>query len=288
MISVETTSPSRFVVMRRPPAPPDLPAGALPLNISFPDSNAHTKILTSSRTQLRMADSHPEEVKAQEGAGILERSMISMCNCQLICPFRAKRWTSTKTFVFACRIMCSDQFTFRIGGHGKKFVVHSASFALQSKALDCLMNGNMIKGSDRSAIWGDVDEEGFIRFCQFAYTEDYTTPFPTVEEVSKDILPTLALSDVPSPPDAFEQPAEDAVPEEPIEVIVLEKPAPHPEEPTFKVELRSYSSPTWRYTDYADYLKPHKLYPRALPSATKYAKVKETFKKTLCSTLRRT
>lgn len=185
--------------------------------------------------------------------------------------------------------MRSDQFTFRIGGHGKKFVVHSAAFALQSKALDCLMNGNMIEGSNRSAIWGDVDEEDFIRFCQFAYTGDYTTPSPTVEEVSKDIPPTPALSDVPSPPDAFEQPVEDAVPEEPIEGIVLEKPAPHPEEPTFKMEPRSYSSPTWRYTDYADYLKPHKLYPRALPSAKKYAKVKETFKnKTLCPTLSRT
>lgn len=165
--------------------------------------------------------------------------------------------------------MRSDQFTFRIGGHGKKFVVHSAAFARQSKALDRLMNGNMIEGSSRSAIWGEVDEEDFIRFCQFAYTGDYTTPFPTVEEVSKDIPPTPALSDVPSSPDAFEQPAEDAVPEEPVEGIVLEKPAPHPEEPTFNVEPRSYSSPTWRYTDYADYLKPHKLYLRALPSATK-------------------
>ncbi len=57
--------------------------------------------------------------------------------------------------------------------------------AKQSKALDVLINRSMGEASERKAIIKDIEEDTFILFCQFAYTEDYTTPnfthVPTTE-----------------------------------------------------------------------------------------------------------
>lgn len=73
----------------------------------------------------------------------------------------------------------SKQFLFVVGKDQTEFAVHSAIIAKQSKALDVLINGPMAEASDGRAVLKDVDEDTFIRFCQFAYTGDYVTPEST-------------------------------------------------------------------------------------------------------------
>ncbi|KAM3067032.1 hypothetical protein ACMFMG_011813 [Clarireedia jacksonii] len=90
----------------------------------------------------------------------------------------------------------SKQFVFVVGENQTPFTVHGAIIAKQSKALDVLINGSMGEASDGKAIFEDMEEDTFIRFCQFAYTGDYTTPdfthIPTIE--LPDISPPIVIS----------------------------------------------------------------------------------------------
>lgn len=89
----------------------------------------------------------------------------------------------------------SKQFVFIVGENQAAIPVHAAAIAKQSKALDILINGPMGEASEGKAIFKDVEEDTFIRFCQFAYTGDYTTPdfthTPTIE--LGDISPPVAI-----------------------------------------------------------------------------------------------
>ena len=49
-----------------------------------------------------------------------------------------------------------------------------------------MVNNKMAESQTRSAILNDIDDDDFIRFCQFAYTGDYSTP-PFTEEQSPSI-----------------------------------------------------------------------------------------------------
>lgn len=86
---------------------------------------------------------------------------------------------------------------FIIGEVQAEFTVHAAIVAKQSKALDALINGSMKEAFARKAVFEDIEEDTFIRFCQFAYTGDYTTPdfihIPAVE--LPDIAPPAILDD---------------------------------------------------------------------------------------------
>jgi hypothetical protein len=90
----------------------------------------------------------------------------------------------------------SKQFVFVVGENQAPFTVHAAIIARQSKALDVLINGDMGEASGGKAIFEDIEEDTFIRFCQFAYTGDYTTPdfthIPTIE--LPHISPPIAIS----------------------------------------------------------------------------------------------
>ncbi|OAL45883.1 hypothetical protein IQ07DRAFT_547904 [Pyrenochaeta sp. DS3sAY3a] len=70
----------------------------------------------------------------------------------------------------------SQQFTFFIGQEGKPIVVHSAAIAATSQQLDALVNGGMGEATTRCARIEDVKVDDFIRFCEYAYRGDYTTP----------------------------------------------------------------------------------------------------------------
>ena len=70
----------------------------------------------------------------------------------------------------------SQQFTFLVGQAGKPIVVHSAAIASTSQQLDALINGGMGEAATRCARIEDVQVDDFIRFCEFAYRGDYTTP----------------------------------------------------------------------------------------------------------------
>jgi hypothetical protein len=124
----------------------------------------------------------------------------------------------------------SKQFVFVVGEGQAEFSVHAAVISKQSKALDVLINGPMAEASDGKAIFEDIQEDTFIRFCQFAYTGNYTTPEfthkPAVEP--PDICPSVALSH-----DASATDRDDSRPiEEPIEEPSIElesEPVPEPE-----------------------------------------------------------
>jgi hypothetical protein len=53
-------------------------------------------------------------------------------------------------------------------------VVHEEAIASQSPALNTLMRGEMSESKNGVAFWGEVDEQTFVRFVQFAYTGDYS------------------------------------------------------------------------------------------------------------------
>ncbi|TVY13941.1 hypothetical protein LARI1_G007588 [Lachnellula arida] len=90
----------------------------------------------------------------------------------------------------------SKQFVFVVGENQAAFTVHAAVIAKQSKALDVLLNGSMGEASEGKATFEDVEEDTFTRFCQFAYTGDYTAPdfthIPTSE--LPNISPLVATS----------------------------------------------------------------------------------------------
>ncbi|PSN59245.1 hypothetical protein BS50DRAFT_537712 [Corynespora cassiicola Philippines] len=70
----------------------------------------------------------------------------------------------------------SHQFTFFIGDEGKPIVVHAAAIAATSPQLNALINGGMEESQKLCAKIEDVQVEDFIRFCEYAYRGDYTTP----------------------------------------------------------------------------------------------------------------
>jgi hypothetical protein len=70
----------------------------------------------------------------------------------------------------------SQQFTFFVGQEAKPIVVHAAAIAATSKQLNALINGGMEESATRCARLEDVKVDDFIRFCEYAYRGDYTTP----------------------------------------------------------------------------------------------------------------
>ncbi|KAM5454246.1 hypothetical protein MaudCBS49596_002260 [Microsporum audouinii] len=70
----------------------------------------------------------------------------------------------------------SKLFTFHIGPEKVPFVVNSEAIAKQSSALGALVNSNMIEAHSRTVAWPDVDEDTFVRFCEFCYLDDYSPP----------------------------------------------------------------------------------------------------------------
>ncbi|OCL02376.1 hypothetical protein AOQ84DRAFT_434418 [Glonium stellatum] len=98
------------------------------------------------------------------------------------------------------RIFTSDQFTFFVGKGKKPIVLHAAAIAEQSPALNTLINGGMAEAKTKSVNFDDVLEEDFIRFCQFAYMGDYTTPPCIIEENTSGISEIQPKSPPPPPP----------------------------------------------------------------------------------------
>ncbi|KAK1760323.1 hypothetical protein QBC47DRAFT_366882 [Echria macrotheca] len=73
----------------------------------------------------------------------------------------------------------SPPFTIVVGANKKKFYMHSALLASLSTPLSRLVNNDNFKEShEAEATWGDVDEETFAYFVQYAYTFDYHVPGP--------------------------------------------------------------------------------------------------------------
>lgn len=70
----------------------------------------------------------------------------------------------------------SDLFTFHIGEQKSPFLVHSGAVAATSQYFDRLVHGGLSESHTRSAQFDDVDPDTFVRFLEYAYRGDYTTP----------------------------------------------------------------------------------------------------------------
>ncbi|KAI1267756.1 hypothetical protein F5Y18DRAFT_424888 [Xylariaceae sp. FL1019] len=73
-------------------------------------------------------------------------------------------------------IAASTPFTILVGPERKKFNIHRELLASMSKKLDTLVNGKMIEARDGLVDWGDLDEQTFLCFFEYAYTGDYNIP----------------------------------------------------------------------------------------------------------------
>ncbi|PHH79273.1 hypothetical protein CDD80_5268 [Ophiocordyceps camponoti-rufipedis] len=87
-------------------------------------------------------------------------------------------------------IVISPTFRFIVGPDRREFHLHSALVSRQSAVLDNLVNGDFREAKNKEAVLEDVDEHTFVRFCEFAYTGDYSEPKP--EMVESAILVTHA------------------------------------------------------------------------------------------------
>ncbi|KAF3896759.1 BTB domain-containing protein [Trichophyton interdigitale] len=74
------------------------------------------------------------------------------------------------------RLIRSELFTFLIGPEKVLFVVNSEAIAKQSSVLHGLVNGNMLEAQSKTVVWPDVDEDTFVRFCEFCYLDNYSPP----------------------------------------------------------------------------------------------------------------
>lgn len=101
------------------------------------------------------------------------------------------RFSSQKLIL--ARVFRSKPFLFLIGEDQSEYHVQAGIIAQQSKALKALVSGTMSEASEGKATFEDVTNDTFERFCQFAYTGDYTTPefktavLPPSDEASKRI-----------------------------------------------------------------------------------------------------
>lgn len=74
-----------------------------------------------------------------------------------------------------------------LGEESEEFLVHSEAIARLSPALNALMNGPLQESQAELVRWNDVEPEDFIRFCQFAYTGNYTLSKPVGPTVVSNI-----------------------------------------------------------------------------------------------------
>ncbi|KAK6843833.1 hypothetical protein PG987_004693 [Apiospora arundinis] len=71
-------------------------------------------------------------------------------------------------------IISSKTFRFLVGPQKREFTVHEAVLTSVSEKLKALIEGNMKEAQEQLAVFDFVDEYTFARFCEFAYTGDYS------------------------------------------------------------------------------------------------------------------
>ncbi|OTA98226.1 hypothetical protein M426DRAFT_117591 [Hypoxylon sp. CI-4A] len=104
-------------------------------------------------------------------------------------------------------IAASKPFRFLVGPDKKEFTMHSELVARMSKPLRTMVNGDRKDSKDGLAELSEVDEETFVRFCEFAYTGDYQAAEPTIETPASSEHDTLDLGGPSSiEPDAIKAP----------------------------------------------------------------------------------
>jgi hypothetical protein len=82
----------------------------------------------------------------------------------------------------------SKLFTFYVGEEEKPVVVHAAVIAATGQYFNALINGGMKESEQGSAKLADVRFDDFLRFCEFAYSGNYTAPPRTDKKGHNDFL----------------------------------------------------------------------------------------------------
>lgn len=98
----------------------------------------------------------------------------------LLAPVSVLLHSSTKSKMALSfeSIITSTPFKFLVGHERKLLTVHAALIAHHSKPLGVLVRGPMLEANQGFAVLEDIEEGTFIRFSQYAYTGDYSTPAP--------------------------------------------------------------------------------------------------------------
>lgn len=78
-------------------------------------------------------------------------------------------------------IVSSPSFKFIVGAEQEEFTIQNALVAHHSKVLGALMNSSYSEKEKGRAYLKDTDPDTFVRFCEFAYTGDYSVPGPEVK-----------------------------------------------------------------------------------------------------------
>ncbi|KAJ9603941.1 hypothetical protein H2200_011463 [Cladophialophora chaetospira] len=72
----------------------------------------------------------------------------------------------------------SHEFEFLVGPDKKPFYIHADLPGIRSEYFGKLISGKMLEAQERTATLKDIDEGTFLRFTEFVYRGDYTTPAP--------------------------------------------------------------------------------------------------------------
>ncbi|KIW99405.1 uncharacterized protein Z518_11393 [Rhinocladiella mackenziei CBS 650.93] len=76
--------------------------------------------------------------------------------------------------------MGSPPFEFLVGVERTAFHVHSSLAIHLSPVFAVLIQGHMLEAIEKRAVLDDIDVDTFVRFCEYAYTGDYSVPQPTI------------------------------------------------------------------------------------------------------------
>ncbi|KAK7926801.1 hypothetical protein PG985_003799 [Apiospora marii] len=77
-------------------------------------------------------------------------------------------------------ILRSRAITFVVGPNKTQYVVHADVLTRLSRPLRALLDGDMKEAKESRVVWDDVDKHTFVRFVQWAYTDDYVTADPDI------------------------------------------------------------------------------------------------------------
>ncbi|KAH8819221.1 hypothetical protein F5884DRAFT_7373 [Xylogone sp. PMI_703] len=110
--------------------------------------------------------------------------------------------------VWSSGLFTSKIFTFKVGENETPMSVHADAFAKQSVVLDRLINGSMKEAQEGTGVWRDVEEETFIRFCQFIYTGDYKAAEHENDSNNPSSPERVKVSPVKRRPDLLREPFE--------------------------------------------------------------------------------
>jgi len=94
---------------------------------------------------------------------------------------------SSSTSITYNSFLDSHPFRFLIGPSKKTFYVHAGLVAQQSSSLGALVSGPMTEAREKCAFLEDIDEDTFMRFIEYLYTDDYSVPEPEIVLRPSDI-----------------------------------------------------------------------------------------------------